>query len=57
MIRSRGSAIGERDVGGLVRREIVALNRFERSFAHSLDRPHASCSRASRWRNGRIGLR
>jgi hypothetical protein len=32
-------------VAGLVRLEIVAMNRFERSFGHSLDRPHASYSR------------
>jgi hypothetical protein len=44
-------------VAGLVRLEIVAMNRFERSFAHSLDRPHASYSRASWRRDGRIDLR
>jgi hypothetical protein len=44
-------------VAGLVGREIVAMNRFERSFAHSLDRPRASYSRASWRRDGRIGLR
>jgi hypothetical protein len=33
------------------------MNRFERSFAHSLDRPHANYSRASERRNGRIDLR
>ena len=44
-------------MGGLVRREIIAMNRFERSFARSLDKPHASCSRASWRRNGKIGLR
>jgi hypothetical protein len=57
MIRSRELRNRRGDVGGLVRRESIAMNRFERSFARSLDRPHASCSRAS-WRpNGRIDLR
>ena len=41
----------------LVRRAIVAMNRCERSFARSLDKPHASCSRASWRRNDRIDLR
>jgi hypothetical protein len=33
------------------------MDRFERSFARSPDRPHAGCSRASWWRNDKIGLR
>ena len=44
-------------VHSLARRAIVATRRFERSFAHSLDRPHASYSRASCSRNEKIGLR
>jgi hypothetical protein len=44
-------------VGGLVRLEIIAMNRFARSFARSLDRPHANCSRASWRRNDQIDLR
>jgi len=41
------SATDKRDVAGLIQREVVAMNRSERSFARSLGRPHASCSRAS----------
>jgi len=48
------AAQSARDVAGLIRSKIVAMNRSERSFARSLGRPHASYSRAS-WRgDGRI---
>jgi hypothetical protein len=58
MIRSREQRNRRaRDEGGLVRREIVAMNRSERSFARSHGKPHASCSRGSGWCNDKIGLR
>ena len=58
MIRSREQRNRRARRGaGLVRREIVAMNRSERSFARSLGKPHASCSRGSWWRNDKIGLR
>ena len=40
-----------------MRRAIIAMNRSERSFARSLDKPHASCSRGSWRRNDKIDLR
>jgi hypothetical protein len=40
-----------------VRRAIIATNRCERSFARSLDKPHASFSRASWRRDDRIDQR
>jgi hypothetical protein len=40
------------------RREIIAMSRCARWFAHSLDKPPASLSRARGWRhNDRIALR
>jgi hypothetical protein len=41
----------------LIRCEIIATNRCERSFARSLGKPHVSSSRATWRRNGRIDLR
>jgi hypothetical protein len=53
-----GSAIGgidaERDER---RRAIVAMNRCDRSFARSHDRPHANSLRASWRRNDQSDLR
>jgi hypothetical protein len=41
----------------LARRGIIATNRCERWFARSLDKPHASCSRANWRRDIKIDLR
>jgi hypothetical protein len=41
----------------LTRSTSVVTNRCERSFARSLDKPHANSSRASWRRNDRIDLR